>query len=45
MSEREKVYIEEIVFSNILSIEALMNLLTHKGLITQEKTLDELKSI
>ena len=45
MSERETVSIEEIAFSNMLSIEALVSLLTRKGLITQQEILDELKLI
>ena len=45
MPERETVSIEEIAFSNMLSIEALVSLLTRKGLITQQEILDELKLI
>ena len=45
MPERETVSYEEIAYSNMLSIEALVNLLTRKGLITQQEILDELKAI
>ncbi len=45
MTERETVTYEEIAHSNMMSIEALVSLLTRKGLITQQEILDELKAI
>ena len=45
MTERETVTYEEIAYSNMMSIEALVSLLTRKGLITQQEVLDELKAI
>ena len=45
MTERETVTYEEIAYSNMMSIEALVILLTRKGLITQQEVLDELKAI
>ena len=44
MSE-QKVSYEEIAYSNMMSIEAIVSLLTRKGLITQQEILDELKAI
>jgi len=41
----QKVSYEEIVYSNMMSIEAIVSLLTRKGLITQQEILDELKVI
>ena len=41
----QKVSYEEIVYSNMMSIEAIVSLLTRKGLITQQEILDELKAI
>ena len=45
MTERETVTYKEIAYSNMMSIEALVSLLTRKGLITQQEILDELKAI
>ena len=45
MTERETVTYEEIAYSNMMSIEALVSLLTRKGLITEQEILDELKAI
>ena len=45
MTEREIVTYKEIAYSNMMSIEALVSLLTRKGLITQQEVLDELKAI
>ena len=45
MTERETVTYKEIAYSNMMSIEALVSLLTRKGLITQQEVLDELKAI
>ena len=41
----QKVSYEEIAYSNMMSIEAIVSLLTRKGLITQQEILDELKVI
>ena len=41
----QKVSYEEIACSNMMSIEAIVSLLTRKGLITQQEILDELKAI
>ena len=41
----QKISYEEIAYSNMLSIEAVVSLLTRKGLITQQEILDELKVI
>ena len=45
MTKRKTVTYEEIAYSNMMSIEALVSLLTRKGLITQQEILDELKAI
>ena len=45
MTERKTVTYEEIAYSNMMSIEALVSLLTRKGLITQQEILGELKAI
>jgi DNA-binding CsgD family transcriptional regulator len=41
----QKISYEEIAYSNMISIEAIVSLLTRKGLITQQEILDELKAI
>ena len=41
----QKISYEEIADSNMMSIQALVSLLTRKGLITQQEILDELKAI
>jgi len=45
MTKRKTVTYEEIAYSNMMSIEALVSLLTRKGLITERKILDELKAV
>ena len=45
MTEIKTVTYEEIAYSNMMSIEALVSLLTRKGLITQQEILDELKAL
>jgi hypothetical protein len=45
MTKRKTVTYEEIAYSNMMSIEALVSLLTRKGLITQQEILDELKAV
>ena len=41
----QKISYEDIAYSNLMSIEAIVSLLTRKGLITQQEILDELKAI
>ena len=41
----QKISYEEIAYSNMMSIEAIVSFLTSKGLITQQEILDELKAI
>ena len=41
----QKISYEKIAHSNMMSIEAIVSLLTRKGLITQQEILDELKAI
>ena len=43
--KRKSVSYEEIAYSIMISIEALVNLLTRKGLITQQEVLDELMAV
>jgi len=43
--KRKSVSYEEIAYSNMRIIESLVNLLTHKGLITQQEVLDELMAV
>ena len=43
--ESKTVSYEEIAYSNMMSIEALVSLLTRKGLITQQEVLDELMAV
>ena len=45
MTERKTITYEEIAYSNMMSIEALVSLLTRKGIITEQEILDELKAI
>jgi len=45
MTKRKTITYEEIAYSNMMSIEALVSLLTRKGLITEREILDELKAI
>jgi len=45
MTKRKTVTYEEIAYSNMMSIEALVSLLTRKGLITEQEIMDELKAI
>jgi hypothetical protein len=37
----QKISYEDIAYSNMMSIEAIVSLLTRKGLITQQEILDE----
>ena len=45
MTERKTITYEEIAYSNMMSIEALVSLLTRKGIITEQEILDELRAI
>jgi len=45
MTKRKTITYEEIAYSNMMSIEALVSLLTRKGLITEQEILDELRAI
>ena len=45
MTERKTITYEEIAYSNMMSIEALVSLLTRKGIITEREILNELKAI
>ena len=42
MKEDEKVSWEDIAWSNMYSIEALMNILEKKGVITKQEVIEEL---
>ena len=44
-TEREQVSIDEIVISNMYSIEAIVRLLIDKGLFNQEELLEKIKEI
>ena len=43
--KRKSVSYKEFSYSNMMSIEALVNLLTRKGLITQQEVIDELMAV
>ena len=43
--KRKSVSYKEIAYSNMMSIEALVNLLTRKGLITQQEVIDKLMAV
>ena len=45
MKEDKKVSWEDIAWSNMYSIEALMNILEDKGLITKQEVLGELQKL
>ncbi|SVA77557.1 uncharacterized protein METZ01_LOCUS130411 [marine metagenome] len=45
MKDNKKVSWEEIAWTNMYSIEALLNILVKKGLITKREVLDELASL
>ena len=45
MKEDKKVSWEDIAWSNMYSIEALMNILENKGLITKQEVLGELQKL
>ena len=45
MKEDKKVSWEDIAWSNMYSIEALMNTLEKKGLITKQEVLEELQKL
>ena len=39
---RKEVSFDELVYSNMMSIEALFRVLQRKGIVTQQEVLDEL---
>ena len=43
--KHKSVSYKKIAYSNMMSIEALVNLLTRKGLITQQEVLNELMPV
>ncbi len=43
--ERQTVTWEEMAYSNYLSVEAIVNLLIRKKLLTKEEILDEIKML
>ena len=45
MKERKKVTWEDIAWSNMYSIEPLMNILEKKGLITKQEVFGELQKL
>ena len=45
MKDSKKVSWEKIAWTNMYSIEALLNILEKKGLITKREVLDELASL
>ena len=45
MKEDKKVSWEDIAWSNMYSIEALMNILEKKGVITKQEVIEELRKL
>ena len=45
MKEDKKVSWEDIAWSNMYSIKALMNILEKKGVITKQEVIDELRKL
>ncbi len=45
MEEDKKVSWEDIAWSNMYSIEALMNILEKKGVITKQEVIEELQKL
>ena len=45
MKEDKKVSWEDIAWSNMYSIEALMNIIEKKGVITKHEVIDELRKL
>ena len=43
--EREPVSLEDLVYSNMVQIEAVTRLLVEKGVITPEELIDEVKAV
>ncbi len=43
MKENQNVTFEEIAYSNMLSIEAIVNLLIRKEMLTQEEIIEEIQ--
>jgi len=45
LDKREIVSFEEVIISNVIEQEALVNLLVKKGLISKEELLEEIKKV
>jgi hypothetical protein len=45
LGNKETVSIEELLFSNVYTQEALVNVLVRKGLITREEIIEEIKRL
>lgn len=43
--EREEVSLEDLVYTNLVQIEAVTRLLVEKGVITPEELIDEVKAV
>ena len=43
--ESESVSLEDLVYSNMVQIEAITRLLVEKGIITPEELIDEVKAV
>ncbi len=43
--ERETVTVEQLAFSNAYQLEAMLNVLERKGLLTSKEVLDELEGV
>ncbi len=43
--EREPVSLEDLVYSNMVQVEAITRLLVDKGIITPEELIDEVKTV
>ena len=43
--KRETVPVEEVVLSNVYSIEAIVNMLIRKGICSEEELIEEVKKI
>ncbi len=42
---KEMVYLEELAMSNAFQMEAIINILERKGLLSKEELLDEIKRL
>ena len=45
MAEQDKISIQEIAVSNMITIEALIRLIVEKGLLDRDAILDKIKEI